>query len=99
MRITGTGSSNRSLIFSGRSVTYRYYNGIEPGGNFGDLKSVTTPSVTGTPNGNDFPNGKTTTYTYTTGSSDDRLNHNLLTITDGRRNDSSDVTFAEGDRI
>jgi len=26
------------------------------------LKSVTSPAVTGTPNGNDFPLGKTVTY-------------------------------------
>ncbi len=68
--------------FIGRQVTYAYYDGVEPGGNAGDLKSVTTPAVVGTPTGNDFPAGKTTTYTYSTGFADDRLNHNLLTITD-----------------
>ncbi|UCC29379.1 MAG: hypothetical protein JSU86_14400 [Phycisphaerales bacterium] len=68
--------------WTGRSVTYEYYDGVEPGGSFGDLKSVTTPAVVGTPNGNDFPEGKTTVYTYSTGFADDRLNHNLLTITD-----------------
>ena len=72
--------------FDGRQVRYEYYDGIEPGGNLGDLKSVTTPAVTGTPNGNDFPNGKTTIYTYSTGFADERLNHNLLTITDPRGN-------------
>ncbi len=72
--------------FDGRVVQYDYYDGIEPGGSFGDLKSVTTPTVTGTPNGNDFPAGKTTTYTYSSGFADDRLNHNLLTITDPRGN-------------
>lgn len=82
--------------FIGRTVTYDYYDGIEPGGNFGDLKSCTGPAVTGTPNGNDFPNGKTTSYTYTTGFSDERLNHNLLSITDGRRNDPNDPTFGDG---
>ncbi|NKB23502.1 MAG: hypothetical protein GKR87_03800 [Kiritimatiellae bacterium] len=82
--------------FSGRSITYQYYNGTEPGGMLGDLKSVTTPAVTGTPTGNGFPNGKTITYTYTTGFSDDRLNHNLLTMTDGRRNNPSDPTFNDG---
>ncbi|MHC4093705.1 MAG: DUF6531 domain-containing protein, partial [Planctomycetota bacterium] len=65
-----------------RSVTYEYYDGVEAGGNLGDLKSVTSPVVTGTPNGNDFPSGKTTVYTYSTGSPDERLNHNLLTIRD-----------------
>ncbi|MHC4443652.1 MAG: DUF6531 domain-containing protein [Planctomycetota bacterium] len=66
----------------GRSVTYEYYDGIEAGGNLGDLKSVTSPTVTGTPNGNNFPLGKTTVYTYSTGFVNDDLNHNLLTITD-----------------
>ncbi|MCZ6680015.1 MAG: DUF6531 domain-containing protein, partial [Candidatus Poribacteria bacterium] len=82
--------------FAGRVIRYEYYDGTESGGNLGDLKSVTTPAVTGTPNGNDFPNGKTTTYTYSTGFADPRLNHNLLTITDGRRNDSNDPTFGQG---
>jgi YD repeat-containing protein len=93
--------------FAGRVVRYTYYGRNETGGNFGDLKSVTTPVVTGTPNGNDFPNGKTTSYTYSTGFANARLNHNLLTITDGRRNtylnniyatttDSNNVNF---DRI
>ncbi|MCH8148591.1 MAG: RHS repeat protein [Planctomycetes bacterium] len=58
-----------------------------PRGNFGDLKSVTTPVVENTaefpiPAGHDYPDGKTTVYTYSTGFADDRLNHNLLTITD-----------------
>lgn len=68
--------------FIGRTVRYEYYDGTEPGGSFGDLKSVTLPAVVGTPTGNDFPRGKTTTYTYSRGFSDDRLNHNMLTITD-----------------
>jgi len=72
--------------FAGRSVRYSYYGNNEPGGSFGDLKSVATPSVIGTLNGNDFPGGKTNIYTYSRGFSDDRLNHNLLTITDGRGN-------------
>jgi len=82
--------------FTGRVVRYDYYDGAEPGGSFGDLKSVTTPAVVSTPNGNDFPDGKTTSYTYSTGFADDRLNHNLLTITDGRRNDPNDPTFGQG---
>ena len=82
--------------FVGRVVQYDYYDGIEPGGNLGDLKSVTSPTVTGTPNDNDFPDGKTVSYTYSTGFVDRRLNHNLLTITDGRRNDPSDPTLGDG---
>ena len=68
--------------FSGRSVVYAYYRQGEAGGGNGDLKSVRSPLVIGTPNTNDFPLGKMTTYTYTMGFADDRLNHNLLTITD-----------------
>jgi YD repeat-containing protein len=67
---------------SGRTVTYAYYSSGESGGTPGDLKSVTSPPVTGTPNRNDFPNGKTTTFTYSTGQPDDRANHLLLTVTD-----------------
>lgn len=82
--------------FTGRRVRYQYFGEGDPGGNPGDLKSVTSPAVLGTPNDNDFPNGKTVSYTYSTGHSDDRLNHNLLTITDGRRNDPKDSTYGQG---
>jgi YD repeat-containing protein len=68
--------------FSGRTVSYAYYQMGEIGGSVGDLKSVTSPPVTGTPNGNDFPDGKTTTYTYSTGYLDDRENHLLLSVID-----------------
>ena len=67
--------------FAGRQVQYAYYS-APPGGSSGDLRTVRTPVVTGTPNGNDFPAGKTTTYTYSTGLLPDTLNHNLLTIKD-----------------
>lgn len=52
--------------FSGRTVTYAYYITGDSDGLFGDLKSVTSPAVTGTSTGNDFPSGKTTTYVYST---------------------------------
>ena len=69
--------------FSGRSVTYQYYSGAKAdNGSAGDLKSVTSPAVIGTPNGNDFPTGKTTTYTYSKSFPLDRENHLLLTVTD-----------------
>ena len=84
--ITFAYDANENLISVtdpfGRATTYDYYEDGDVGGSAGDLKSVTTPAVTGTPTGNDFPTGKTTTYTYTTGFADERLNHNLLTITD-----------------
>ena len=68
--------------FSGREIEYAYYQDGEEGGCPGDLKSVRSPLVTGTPNGNDYPEGKTTTYTYTCGFLTEPLNHDLLTITD-----------------
>lgn len=73
--------------FTGRCVTYGYYQPGDTGGSPGDLRSATSPIVVGTPNGNDFPSGKTTFHGYTSGQADDRLNHNLSWITDppGRR--------------
>lgn len=70
--------------FSGRQVRYQYCNNGDVGGSEGDLCEVTTPAVTGTPNGNDFPGGKTTFYMYSTGFADPCLNHNLLSVTDAR---------------
>ncbi|MBL8792802.1 MAG: hypothetical protein JNM56_02755 [Planctomycetia bacterium] len=58
---------NRTVVFS--------YNAV------GDLTAVRSPIVTGTPNGCDFPAGKTEQYTYSSGFVDERLNHNLLTVT------------------
>lgn len=59
--------------FRGRQVTFaRDANG--------DLTSVTTPAVVGTPTGNDFPMGKTTRFTYSSGNSDVRRNHNLISV-------------------
>ena len=60
--------------FIGRRVRFGY------DGN-GDLVTVTSPAVTGTPNGNDFPDGVTTGYAYSSGFSDPTLNHNLVAIT------------------
>ncbi len=61
--------------FSGRVVRYEY------DGN-GDLVACVSPPVTGTPNGNDFPGGKTNRYTYSAGYLDDRENHLLLSVID-----------------
>ena len=67
---------------SGRQLTFDYDDE-------GNLISVTRPAVQGTPNGNDFPAGKTTEYTYTqeadipasvTGIDRERLLHNLISI-------------------
>ena len=79
--------------FSGRTVTYAYYSG-EAGGSPGDLKSVTSPPVTGTPNGNDFPDGKTVTYTYSTGYTNDNENHLLLSVTDAKGQPACQFTYS-----
>jgi RHS repeat-associated protein len=60
--------------FIGRKISFSYDEN-------GDLVAVTSPAVTGTPNGNDFPAGTTTGYAYSSGFADPRLNHNLLGIT------------------
>jgi RHS repeat-associated protein len=60
--------------FADRAIVYRYDEQ-------GNLVAVTSPTVTGTPTGNDFPNGTTAHYTYSSGFEEEWLNHNLLTIT------------------
>lgn len=105
----GDGFISNLTDFDGRVVHYEYYLDGEQNGAHGDLKAVRTPVVVGTPNGNDFVNGKTVVYQYSDGfdSGDevaDRLNHNLITITDAKgqiylRNqysstlDSTDIYF------
>ena len=84
VRYNAQGFISVLVDFAGRQISYAYYASTEPGGSTGDLKSVTSPAVTGTPTQNDFPGGKTIVYTYTKGFNDERLNHNLLTITDPR---------------
>ncbi|MGH2734799.1 MAG: RHS repeat-associated core domain-containing protein [Actinomycetota bacterium] len=68
------GRLQRVTDFAGRSIAFEYDG-------FGDLVEVTGPAVTGTPNGNDFPDGKTERYTYSSGFGDPRLSHDLLSIT------------------
>jgi len=60
--------------FDGRSVTYQYDSE-------GNLISVTSPSVTGTSTDNDFVNGRTWQYGYSSGRALPRQNHNLLSVT------------------
>jgi len=64
----------RVTDFMGRSVNLAYDAD-------GNLIRITGPAVTGTPNGNDFPNGKSTLFTYSSGFAQQRLNHNMLTVT------------------
>ncbi len=63
------------IDFSGRTARYEYDTN-------GDLVSVISPPVIGTPTGNDFPGGKTNSYTYSSGYLDDRENHLLLSVID-----------------
>lgn len=83
----------RVLDTLGRPITYRYQDGrlvvVEDftGRTLrfdydeqGDFVAITSPSITGTPNGNDFPKGKTTRYLYSAGFSSNQLNHNLLQV-------------------
>ena len=79
--------------FSGRAVTYAYYQTGQSGGSPGDLKSVTSPPVTGTPNGNDFPLGKTVSYTYSTGYTNNAENHLLLSVTDAKGQAAATFTY------
>ncbi|MCK4659818.1 MAG: DUF4347 domain-containing protein [Phycisphaerae bacterium] len=86
--------------WAGRTVHYEYYNDGDEGGTFGDLKSVTFPAVVDgngfrVPHGHECPEGKTWTYTYTTGFADDRLNHNLLTVIDGKGQTYIQNVYAE----
>ena len=53
--------------FSGRMVRYTYYVPGNPNGADSALLSIRSPVVSGTPTGNNFPSGKTTTFTYSTG--------------------------------
>lgn len=59
--------------FIGREVIYEYDAN-------GNLVSCRSPIVVGTSTGNDFPNGRTERYTYSSGFQDPALNHNLLSV-------------------
>ncbi|MGE4180793.1 MAG: RHS repeat-associated core domain-containing protein [Limisphaerales bacterium] len=78
------GRLKRLRDFMGREVFFGY--DAE-----GDLRAVSSPAVTGTSNGNDFPDGKIVQYEYSAGfnpASDPRLaflNHNLISVTDPKR--------------
>ena len=48
----------------------------------GNLSSRRSPAVVGTPNGNDFPDGKQRYYSYSGGTAGTRLAHNLTSIAD-----------------
>ena len=72
--------------FSGRTVRYEYDG-------HGDLVACISPRVVGTPTRNDFPGGKTNRFTYTSGNLDDRLNHDLVSITDPKGQTALQVIY------
>jgi len=78
----GAGRIAAVTDFAGRTVSYDYYAATDAGGNEGDLAAATSPVVVGTPTGNDYPAGKTWSYTYSEGQADPLLDSNLLSITD-----------------
>lgn len=59
--------------FDGREIIYIYDAN-------GDLRSVRSPKVLGTSIGNDFPNGRTESYTYFSGTGNPAIDHNLREI-------------------
>jgi YD repeat-containing protein len=82
------------IDFSGRSVVYSYYGTGNPLGANGMLRTIRSPLVTGTPTGNDFPAGKTQTFTYSVGSPNAALNDNLLTVTDPKGQTCARFTYS-----
>lgn len=79
----------------GRVWSYAYVESEdEEDGHPGDLKQVTTPAVTGTPHGNDFPDGKTTSYRYFEGNEFPGLHHNLVEILDGKGQTVAHIDYA-----
>jgi YD repeat-containing protein len=72
-----TGQISSVSDHTGRTVHFTAYSG-EAGGSPGDLKSISCPQLPGVP-----PLVGELSFSYSTGSPDPRLNHNLLSITDG----------------
>lgn len=80
--------------FTGRQVRYTHYQTGEPGGTFGDLRSVTSPAVHDAVHGNSFPEGNIThRYTYTASDPGGLPDHLLLTITDAKGQTWLENTF------
>lgn len=60
--------------FVGREIIYKYDANA-------DLVEVRSAVVTGVSTGNDFPQGRTERYSYSSGFAQSELNHNLLSVT------------------
>jgi YD repeat-containing protein len=75
--------------FAGRTWSYEYDAA-------GNLISTTSPPVTGTPNGNDFPAGKTTEFEWTDGFANPQNDHNLLAVVRPAENGSAIASCSLG---
>ncbi|BCX46375.1 RHS repeat-associated core domain-containing protein [Haloferula helveola] len=85
-------SGNRIISITdhtGRSVSFTYYGALESGGSEGDLKSIGCPTESGL-----APLAGDTVFTYSTGTGISRLDHNLLSITDGAGRVLESFTYA-----
>ncbi len=60
--------------FANRETVYTYDNS-------GNLTAVRSPLITGTSTGNDFPSGRTESYSYYDASNPELIQHNLASIT------------------
>lgn len=80
----------------GRKVEYSYYGNGDGDGFIGDLKSVTSPKVDNTPNGNDFVSGKIRSYTYFKNGRDA---HFLHSVRDGNNNIIVENYYNTGSKI
>ena len=79
LAVTWSGDRVASITdHAGRSVSFGYFGAGETGGPEGDLKSIGCPAVAGLP-----PAAGDTTFTYSSGTGTPRLDHNLLSVTDG----------------
>ncbi len=79
---------NRATDWSGRAFSFSYDNN-------GDMTAITTPT---TP---EFPQGLTTKFTYSAGNGSDKekLNHNILTVTDPKGQVFVKNTYNAEDRV
>ncbi|MBI4603057.1 MAG: phage tail protein, partial [Planctomycetes bacterium] len=77
--------------FTGRRVTFEYYQDGDAGGSAGDLRTIDYGPVTV---GDSPPQVRTTTFTYSKGFADDRLNHNLLTVTDAKGQRALTISYS-----
>ncbi len=80
----GSGRIQSFTDFAGRQVVYTYDAN-------NDLIRVRSPMVTGMPQPeNNFPSGKTTLYSYTSGHAQPELNHNLVKVVEPLYNVGND---------